>query len=324
MKRTMSRSLLSWLIASAVFVGVSGLHAQEDRRYDGPIIDMHMHASAYYLELGPDGRPEPFNCSPAPCEGLVTKALNEEDVFRLTLQAMDEHNVVLGYLSGEDLSRVERWATAAPGRFIVSAQIDDPAGVDIGSLRKQHAAGRLAGMGEIATQYYGYAPSAPEVAPFFALAAELDLPAHVHTAGIGAPLPGFRVSNGDPRLLEEVLARHPDLRLFNENCGFPFADEMIAMAYQYPQLHCDVSTITWIVHRQGFLDFLERLIRAGLGKRIMFGSDQMVLPETIGLAVESIQAAEFLSLEQKADIFYNNAARFLRLSAEQIALHKEE
>ena len=31
-------------------------------------------------------------------------------------------------------------------------------------------------------------------------------------------------------------------------------------------------------------------------KRIMFGSDQMVLPEAIGLAVESIQAAEFLSL----------------------------
>ena len=294
---------------------------QQTARYDGPIIDMHMHASAYYLELGPDGKPEPFDCYPAPCEGLVTKAVNEEDVLRMTLHAMNEHNVVLGYLSGEDFSRVERWASAAPGRFIVSAKIDDPADADIGWLRRQHAAGSLAGIGEIATQYYGYAPSAPEVVPFFALAAEIDVPAHVHTAGIGAPLPGFRVSNGDPRLLEEILVRHPDLRLFNENCGFPFAEGMIAMAYQYPQLHCDVSTITWVVHRQGFLDFLEHLIRAGLGKRIMFGSDQMVLPETIGMAVESIQSADFLTPEQKADIFYNNAARFLRLSDEEVARH---
>jgi predicted TIM-barrel fold metal-dependent hydrolase len=44
-------------------------------------------------------------------------------------------------------------------------------------------------------------------------------------------------------------------------------------------------------------------------------------PETIALAIEAIQTADFLSAEQKADIFYNNAARFLRLSEEEIAKH---
>jgi hypothetical protein len=39
------------------------------------------------------------------------------------------------------------------------------------------------------------------------------------------------------------------------------------------------------------------------------------------LAVERINAYDFLSLEEKADIFYNNAARFLRLSEETIARH---
>ena len=95
-------------------------------------------------------------------------------------------------------------------------------------------------MGEIASQYYGYPPAAPEVMPFFELAADVDLPTSVHTAGIGAPLPGFRVSNGDPRFLEEIVVRHPNLRLFVENCGFPFTDAILAMAYQYPQLHCDI------------------------------------------------------------------------------------
>jgi len=36
-------------------------------------------------------------------------------------------------------------------------------------------------------------------------------------------------------------------------------------------------------------------------------------------AVEAIQTPEFLTHEQQADIFYHNAARFLRLSEEDIA-----
>ncbi len=51
----------------------------------------------------------------------------------------------------------------------------------------------------------------------------------------------------------------------------------------------------------------------------MFGSDQMVWPATIGRAVESITNAPFLSASQKHDIFYHNAARFLRLRKEDIA-----
>lgn len=55
------------------------------------------------------------------------------------------------------------------------------------------------------------------------------------------------------------------------------------------------------------------LVRDGLGKRLMFGSDQMRWPEKIGEAIEAIEEADFLSEDQKRDIFYNNAARFLRL-----------
>jgi len=54
----------------------------------------------------------------------------------------------------------------------------------------------------------------------------------------------------------------------------------------------------------------------------VFGSDQTEGPEGIGLAVEAIEKADFLSPEQKRDILYNNAARFLRLSPEQIAEHE--
>ena len=168
-------------------------------------------------------------------------------------------------------------------------------------------------MGEIGTQLMGVAPNDPRLEPYFAFAEELDLPVLIHTLGIGPYMPHFRSAAGSPLLLEDVLVKHPKLRLFVENAGFPYRDEMIAMMYQYPQLYADVSTITWVIPRTAFYDYLKTLIRAGLGKRLMFGSDQMVWPEKIGEGIEAINQAPFLTKEQKRDILYNNAMRFLRL-----------
>jgi predicted TIM-barrel fold metal-dependent hydrolase len=53
----------------------------------------------------------------------------------------------------------------------------------------------------------------------------------------------------------------------------------------------------------------------------MFGSDQMIWPGIIEPAIASIEQAPFLTRKQKRDILYNNAARFLRLSPAEIALH---
>ena len=82
----------------------------------------------------------------------------------------------------------------------------------------------------------------------------------------------------------------------------------------YPQVYVDLGTMDWgAIPREQFYANLQGLVRAGFGKRIMFGSDQMVWPELIVQAIEEIESAPFLSAEQKHDIFYNNAARFLGL-----------
>ena len=39
----------------------------------------------------------------------------------------------------------------------------------------------------------------------------------------------------------------------------------------------------------------------------------MQWPDAIGMAIEVIESVKFLTEEQRRDIFYNNAARFLRL-----------
>lgn len=319
------------LLAVITALAAPAATAQVSARYAGPIIDMHMHAAN--VQLGPDGKPvpPPLRCYPGPCEGGSAAATSEEQVLRMTLAAMDRHNIVLGFLSGYNGSpaalasnseRVQTWLQAAPGRFIPSVVLTRPGDPPLEYLRGEYSAGRLKGLGEIATQYSGYRPNDSALAPYFALAAEFDVPTHIHTVGIGAPLPTFRPSAGNPLLLEDVLARHSGLRLFVENCGFPFTQEWIAVAYQYPQLYCELSTTTWIVNRHAFNDHLRTLVEAGLAKRIMFGSDQMQWPETIPLAIEAIQSSTFLTGDQKADIFYNNATRFLRLGEAEIAQHR--
>jgi predicted TIM-barrel fold metal-dependent hydrolase len=57
-------------------------------------------------------------------------------------------------------------------------------------------------------------------------------------------------------------------------------------------------------------DALRALLDAGLGDRIMFGSDNMA----IGPILARIEAVPFLSREQKRAIYHDNAARFLRLA----------
>jgi hypothetical protein len=53
----------------------------------------------------------------------------------------------------------------------------------------------------------------------------------------------------------------------------------------------------------------------------MWGSDQLIWPRAIEVAIETIEIAPMLSPEDKRDIFYNNAARFLRLSQQEMANH---
>lgn len=278
-----------------------------------PVIDMHMHIGAP-LNL-PAGAPAP--CLPQPCVGKGKATATPSENLEKTLEMMDRYNIVKGFLSDLDLDQLREWSEAAPGRFILSPFIHEPSKADQSGIRKGLETKRLAGIGEIGSQLVGIAPNDSSLEPYFALADEFGVPVLIHTEGIGPPLPGFRSAAGSPLMLEEVMVRHPKVRIFVENSGYPYLDEMIAMMYQYPQLYGDVSTITWLIPRSAFYDYLQRLIQAGLGKRLMFGSDQMRWPEMIGKGIEAIEEADFLTYEQRRDILYNNAARFLKMDTKK-------
>jgi uncharacterized protein len=110
-----------------------------------------------------------------------------------------------------------------------------------------------------------------------------------------------------PLQLEDVLIRHPRLRLYGLRSS--------------SQVYVDVSGNDWAQPRPQFHAQLKRFVDAGFIKRIMWGTDQMVWPKAIEVAIETIETTPFLSQGQKRDIFYNNAARFLRLSEDEVARH---
>ena len=163
--------------------------------------------------------------------------------------------------------------------------------------------------------------------PYWSLAEELDIPVayHVGPGPPGAAYLGF--SNYRARLhsaltMEEVLVKHPKLRLSVMHAGYPMLDDMLAVLYAHPQVYVDVGVIVYTQPRPAFYRYLQVLVDAGFGKRVMFGSDQMVWPEALERAIAVINDAPFLSAAQKRDILYNNAARFLRLSQEEMARHR--
>ena len=292
-----------------------GQSADDGPRYSGPIIDMHLHAQNQIYS-------DRQFCFPQPCEGPPTLAKNPDDLRPMTLAAMNRMHIVLGVISGP-LEIVLPWTEADRGRFRVGASVGPPGEVAIKELRSLFGAGRIHVLGEIWSQYQGIPIDDPSLDPLLAMAHELDVPVHVHLAGLGGT-PDFPAHLGNPLRLVPVLRKYPGLRVYLENAAWPFLEEVTSLMYQYPTVYADVSTILHLTPRSVAHRYLRNLFENGLGKRIMFGSDQMCWPEVIDVAVDTIQTADFLSPAQKADVFYYNAAAFLRLSEEEIARHHRQ
>ncbi|UWX03782.1 amidohydrolase family protein [Pseudoxanthomonas sp. NC8] len=268
---------------------------------------------------------DPFDGSAFPaCEKPLLASSSDQALQAESIAELRRHNVRRAVLDGTP-ERVAQWRRAAPGLFLPAVAFGKATERSTEELRRLHRDGRLEAFAEVAMQYRGLRADDPRYEPYFALAEELDVPVGIHL-GEGPPgaarFPGYedyRASLTSPFQLEEVLRRHPGLRLYVMHYGSPLVDEMIAMMFTHPGLYVDVANNDWAFPRAQFHDALRRMIDAGFGKRILFGSDGMYWPGAIGEAIRAIEEAPFLDEAQKRDILYHNAARFLRLNEAEIA-----
>lgn len=300
---------LSLLVLTCLPIG-SGAFAAT-----APIIDMHLHAFGF----DEYGYPAP----PNEITGRIPELGSDETVMQATIDAIREAGIVRVVVSGP-LKHARNWRSSLPNAALVGAYMGPRDALpSVEKLRELVRAGEISVLGELGLQYRGLSPVSPELDAYWALANEFDLPVAIHTGlgDSGTPYgccPDFRARLGNPLLLEDFLVRYPKLRVYLMHAGYPFLQETKAILSIYPQVYVDVAVINWAIPRPEFHTYLRALIDAGFADRIMFGSDQMVWPEAIKLAIQGIESADFLSTEQKRAIFYDNAARFLRLSDEDI------
>nr|WP_294061355.1 amidohydrolase family protein [Sphingomonas sp.] len=262
-----------------------------------------------------------------PISGVRSPIVTGADHLTACIAEMKRHNVVKGIVSGGDGDRLQAaidWHHRDPDRFIAGAGVrgsEDTPLPPLDVLRKAFVDGKVKVLGEVTSQYAGLSLSDPKYEPYLAMAEELDIPVALHTGTMpeGTTFDPCcrpaRAGFGNPENVEEALNRHPRLRLNLMHCGWPYLDDTIAMLMLYPNVYVDTGAGDWLLPRAHFHDYLRTLVEAGFSKRIMFGSDHMYWPDGIGLAIEGIETAAFLTETQKRDIFYNNAMRFYKLSS---------
>ena len=306
--------------------------AQNTSSTPPPVIDVHVHAmdesfpggpmcpnESKFLASDPSTKEAPFGWSQEDCTPKLYPAVKGQylkevvaDMERLNVTA-----VVFG-----DPKSVQRWRDAVPGRVIPGTSFNEGMTpgkrVALDELRKHFTADGFKVMGEIGLQYEGLSPSDPSVDAYFALAEELDIPVAIHmgTGGSGranVASPKFRGSMGNPLLLEDLLARHPKLRVQVMHAGYPMIDNMLTLLQANSHVYVDVAGLIWSYPLKEVNRYIQRLVEAGFEDRVMFGTDQLQWPKLMAYSISIIQNADYLSPEQKRDILYNNAARFLRL-----------
>jgi hypothetical protein len=131
----------------------------------------------------------------------------------------------------------------------------------------------------------------------------------VGTTGMGAGLPGglgAQLSDASPMAVDRLAANFPGLTIIASHPGWPWIDEMTAVALHKGNVFWELSG--WAP--KYFPESLRRDIRSRLRDKIMFGSDHPSLPYQRILDEWQQLGYTDAVLEQ---IFHGNAERILGL-----------
>jgi uncharacterized protein len=151
----------------------------------------------------------------------------------------------------------------------------------------------------------------PALRPLFDAITSLGVPVmiDVGTTGMGAGMPGglgSRIEHAHPIAIDHLAAQFPELTIIASHPGWPWIDEMTAVALHKGNVYWELSG--WAP--KYFPESLVRDVRGRLRDKIMFGSDHPSLPyrrildEWAGLGLKD---------EVLAQVFAGNAERVLGL-----------
>lgn len=226
-----------------------------------------------------------------------------------TLQAMDEGGVTVGLLcawwapNGPLISNdeVAAFVRLHPRRFVGIASVDlcSPMAA-VRELRRcvrQHGFKGL----RIVPWIWHLPPDDRRYYPLYAECVELGIPfctqvghtGPLHPSEPGRPIP----------YLDHVALEFPELRIVGGHIGFPWTNEMIALATKYPNVYIDTSAYTVKRYPTELVDFM----RHHGTQKVLFGSNHPFWPP-----------AQCLADIAKLDLSQEALENFLHVNAERV------
>jgi predicted TIM-barrel fold metal-dependent hydrolase len=162
-----------------------------------------------------------------------------------------------------------------------------------------------------------YSVGDPALLPLFEAIAALSVPVMVDvgTTGMGAGLPGglgARLWHAHPRAIDELAASLPELTIIAAHPGWPWVEEMTAVALHKGNVYWELSG--WAPKH--FPESLKRDVRGRLQDKVMFGSDYPSIPYE-----RLLREWDELGLPEPVleKVFHLNAERVLGLAPRRAA-----
>lgn len=150
---------------------------------------------------------------------------------------------------------------------------------------------------------YGLRPDDKAFFPFYAKCVELDVPVMVQMGHSAEFMPS---DVGRPIYLDDIALYFPALKIVATHTGWPWVEEMIAMAWKHPNLYISTTAHSPKYWDKSLVHFLNS---RGKGK-VMFGTDFPVLTHAASIA--EIDALGLKEDARKA-LLHDTAAKVFKL-----------
>src|SRR5689334_6632675 len=213
--------------------------------------------------------------------GMDPSVLPDAIPHEFTLAALDAANVQRALVSAwwgphgpmltnDDVAAIVR---AHPSRFIGVASVDLARPMD--AVRELRRCVRELGFRalRVLPWLWNLPPNDRRYYPLYAECVELGIPFCTQVGHTG-PLRGSETGRPIP-YLDEVALDFPELTIVAGHIGYPWTEEMVALARKYPNVYIDTSAYT----ARRYPPELVRYLRADGRHKVLFGSNHpMITP----------------------------------------------
>jgi predicted TIM-barrel fold metal-dependent hydrolase len=175
----------------------------------------------------------------------------KKDPVGFLLGLMDDAGVDVAVLTAEDAQstmgmitpneKVAEFVKQAPDRFVGMAAVDPHKGMQ--ALRDLEYAYHELGMKALCLEPWLHKINSNHKLyyPIYAKCVELGMPIWIHTSLNFVPQ--LTMDFGRPIYLDEVAGHFPELELIAGHGGWPWVNEMMAVAWRHSNVHLDISAI---------------------------------------------------------------------------------